>query len=80
MNRQELAKFIEQSLLKDINLTEEEYKQVYQCMQELIYNLNVPSRWGSQTPFTNFTSITLCTICIPLPLNTTICPSSISSP
>ena len=27
MNRQELAKFIEQSLLKDINLTEEEYKQ-----------------------------------------------------
>lgn len=29
--------------------------QVTQCMQELIYNLNVPSRWGTQTPFTNLT-------------------------
>ncbi len=37
-----------------------EYKQVYQCMQELIYNLNVPSRWGSQTPFTNFTFDWVC--------------------
>ena len=26
-----------------------------QCVQELIYNLNVPSRWGTQTPFTNLT-------------------------
>ena len=31
------------------------YPAVKQCMQELIYNLNVPSRWGSQTPFTNLT-------------------------
>ena len=31
------------------------YDQVHQCMQELIYNLNVPSRWGTQTPFTNLT-------------------------
>ncbi|MCT1654366.1 ribonucleoside triphosphate reductase [Brachybacterium muris] len=31
------------------------YEQVVQCMQELIYNLNVPSRWGSQCPFTNLT-------------------------
>ena len=31
------------------------YQQVRQCMQELIYNLNVPSRWGTQTPFTNLT-------------------------
>ncbi len=37
-----------------------EYKQVYQCIQELIYNLNVPSRWGSQTPFTNFTFDWVC--------------------
>lgn len=36
------------------------YKQVYQSMQELIYNLNVPSRWGSQTPFTNFTFDWVC--------------------
>ena len=31
------------------------YEQVLQCMQELIFNLNVPSRWGTQTPFTNLT-------------------------
>ena len=37
-----------------------EYKQVFQCMQELVYNLNVPSRWGSQTPFTNFTFDWVC--------------------
>jgi len=32
-----------------------DYEQVLQTMQELIYNLNVPSRWGTQTPFTNLT-------------------------
>ncbi|MDE2395794.1 MAG: ribonucleoside triphosphate reductase [Burkholderiales bacterium] len=31
------------------------YEQVRQCLQELIHNLNVPSRWGTQTPFTNLT-------------------------
>lgn len=31
------------------------YAQVEQHIQELIYNLNVPSRWGTQTPFTNLT-------------------------
>ena len=31
------------------------YKEVRQGVQELIYNLNVPSRWGTQTPFTNLT-------------------------
>ncbi len=31
------------------------YAQVRQYIQELIYNLNVPSRWGTQTPFTNLT-------------------------
>lgn len=31
------------------------FDQVKQCMQELIFNLNVPSRWGSQCPFTNLT-------------------------
>ncbi|WP_132546390.1 ribonucleoside triphosphate reductase [Rhodovulum euryhalinum] len=31
------------------------YDQVRQAMQEFIYNLNVPSRWGTQTPFTNLT-------------------------
>ncbi|MHB8563790.1 MAG: ribonucleoside triphosphate reductase [Acidiferrobacteraceae bacterium] len=32
-----------------------DYGAVRQCIQELIYNLNVPSRWGTQTPFTNLT-------------------------
>ena len=31
------------------------YEDVLQCIQELIYNLNIPSRWGTQTPFTNLT-------------------------
>lgn len=31
------------------------YPEVLQCIQELVYNLNVPSRWGTQTPFTNLT-------------------------
>lgn len=31
------------------------YDEVLQNIQELIYNLNVPSRWGTQTPFTNLT-------------------------
>jgi ribonucleoside-triphosphate reductase len=36
------------------------YESVKQCIQELIYNLNVPSRWGSQTPFTNLTFDLVC--------------------
>lgn len=36
------------------------YEQVEQSIQELVYNLNVPSRWGSQTPFTNFTFDWVC--------------------
>ncbi len=31
------------------------YKEVKQAMQEFIYNLNVPTRVGFQTPFTNLT-------------------------
>jgi ribonucleoside-triphosphate reductase len=31
------------------------YAEVRQGIQELVYNLNVPSRWGTQTPFTNLT-------------------------
>ncbi|MDR3411877.1 MAG: ribonucleoside triphosphate reductase [Formivibrio sp.] len=34
--------------------------QVKQFIQELIYNLNVPSRWGTQTPFTNLTFDWIC--------------------
>lgn len=38
-----------------IRLDNLSYKQVRQDIQEFIYNLNVPSRWGMQTPFTNLT-------------------------
>jgi len=36
------------------------YKQIRQSIQEFIYNLNVPSRWGTQTPFTNLTFDWVC--------------------
>ncbi|MBS0308590.1 MAG: ribonucleoside triphosphate reductase, partial [Proteobacteria bacterium] len=36
------------------------YDEVRQYIQELIYNLNVPSRWGTQTPFTNLTFDWVC--------------------
>ncbi|PHS23944.1 MAG: ribonucleoside triphosphate reductase [Methylophaga sp.] len=36
------------------------YEIVRQCIQEFIYNLNVPSRWGTQTPFTNLTFDWVC--------------------
>jgi ribonucleoside-triphosphate reductase len=36
------------------------YGQIKQYIQELIYNLNVPSRWGTQTPFTNLTFDWVC--------------------
>lgn len=37
-----------------------DYAAVRQAMQEFIYNLNVPSRWGTQTPFTNLTFDWVC--------------------
>lgn len=37
-----------------------DFTTVKQCIQELIYNLNVPSRWGTQTPFTNLTFDWVC--------------------
>ena len=36
------------------------YAEVRQYIQELIYNLNVPSRWGTQTHFTNLTFDWVC--------------------
>ncbi|MGN0903642.1 MAG: ribonucleoside triphosphate reductase, partial [Alphaproteobacteria bacterium] len=36
------------------------YERVRQHIQEFIYNLNVPSRWGTQTPFTNLTFDWVC--------------------
>jgi ribonucleoside-triphosphate reductase len=36
------------------------YATVRQNIQELVFNLNVPSRWGTQTPFTNLTFDWIC--------------------
>ena len=43
-----------------IRLDKLSYKEVKQHLQEFIYNLNVPSRWGTQTPFTNLTFDWVC--------------------
>lgn len=36
-------------------IKEKTYSYVYQQMQNFVFGLNVPSRWGTQTPFTNIT-------------------------
>ncbi len=38
-----------------IRLESLSYETVKQYMQSFIFNMNVPSRWGTQTPFTNLT-------------------------
>lgn len=43
--------FLAPFIRKD-NLT---YEQVKQCMQEFLFNINIPTRVGFQTPFTNIT-------------------------
>ncbi|HPO06183.1 MAG TPA: ribonucleoside triphosphate reductase, partial [Candidatus Gracilibacteria bacterium] len=40
---------------KEEYLDNKTYKYVYDCMQSFIFNSNVPSRWGTQTPFSNIT-------------------------
>lgn len=47
-----LAPYVRQDGLDDA--------QVRQAIQEMVYNLNVPSRWGTQTPFTNLTFDWVC--------------------
>jgi ribonucleoside-triphosphate reductase (formate) len=44
-------------LVKKDNL---EYDRVKQNVQQFVFNLNVPSRWGTQTPFTNITLDWVC--------------------
>lgn len=40
---------------KEEYINKRTYKHVLQNMQSFVFNLNVPSRWGTQTPFTNVT-------------------------
>ena len=42
-----LAPFVKVDNLSD--------QQVHQCIQNYVFGINVPSRWGSQAPFTNIT-------------------------
>lgn len=37
-----------------------DHKRVKQSVQQFVFNLNVPSRWGTQTPFTNITLDWVC--------------------
>ncbi len=32
-----------------------DFKEIKQCMQQLVFSLNIPSRWGCQYPFSNLT-------------------------
>ncbi len=41
--------------LRDQYVAKKVYEYVYQNMQSFVFNLNIPSRWGTQTPFTNIT-------------------------
>lgn len=43
-----------------IRLDNMSYNEVLQEMQSFVYNLNVPTRWGTQTPFTNLTFDWVC--------------------
>ena len=37
-----------------------DYKRVKQCIQQFVFSLNTPSRWGTQTPFVNITFDWIC--------------------
>ncbi|MDD2565914.1 MAG: ribonucleoside triphosphate reductase [Candidatus Gracilibacteria bacterium] len=46
--------------VKEQFITDKVYKNVYQNLQNFVFGLNVPSRWGTQTPFTNITLDWVC--------------------
>lgn len=43
--------------IKEDNMTDSE---VYQCLQSFMYGVNTPSRWGTQSPFSNITLDWIC--------------------
>jgi len=45
MTPEEIEKFVDEKV----------FDYVFQNIQAFVFNLNVPSRWGTQTPFTNIT-------------------------
>lgn len=38
-----------------VKVDEMTYKEVKQCMQSFCFGINIPSRWGTQAPFSNIT-------------------------
>ncbi|MEA3323184.1 MAG: ribonucleoside triphosphate reductase, partial [Patescibacteria group bacterium] len=44
----------------DMYVADTLYSYVYQNIQSFVFNLNIPSRWGTQTPFTNITLDWVC--------------------
>ena len=56
--RSDIEKFglsFESAEAKEKYVTDKTYSYVLQQMQNFVFGLNVPSRWGTQTPFTNIT-------------------------
>jgi ribonucleoside-triphosphate reductase len=51
----ELAERLRPSSEKEGSIKEQTYQYILQNIQSFVFNLNVPSRWGTQTPFTNIT-------------------------
>lgn len=56
----ELNVSFESEEAKEKYIYDKTYKYVTQQMQNFIFGLNVPSRWGTQTPFTNITLDWVC--------------------
>jgi ribonucleoside-triphosphate reductase len=52
---EELGVTFENNQKKEDYIYKKTYKYVYQQMQNFVFWLNVPSRWWTQTPFTNIT-------------------------
>ncbi len=55
--RQEIETIMPSATAADIDsyIDTKTYEYTYQQIQSFVFNLNIPSRWGTQTPFTNIT-------------------------
>lgn len=53
--RMDLAEMVLDEQKLEEYIAEKTYKYAYDNIQTFVFNLNVPSRWGTQTPFTNIT-------------------------
>jgi len=59
---EKLQKKLPEEFQEKINtyIDKKTYEYVHQNIQSFVFNLNVPSRWGTQTPFTNITLDWVC--------------------